>query len=41
MSDMGGVLKRTVAGQDVPFAVGMAAGSDGIRYSGAAGAWQG
>ena len=37
MSNMDAVLERAVAQQDVPFVVGMAAGADGVRYSGAAG----
>ena len=37
MSNMNAVLERAVAQQDVPFAVGMVAGADGVRYSGAAG----
>ena len=37
MSSMDAVLERGVAQQDVPFAVGMAANADGVRYSGAAG----
>ena len=37
MSGMNQVLERAVAAQDVPFAVGMAADADGVRYSGAVG----
>ena len=37
MSGMDGVLERAVAQADVPFAVGMVADADGVRYSGAVG----
>lgn len=37
MAQMDEVLSKAVANGDVPFAVGMAANSDGITYSGAAG----
>ena len=37
MSELDTVLSNAVAAEDVPFVVGMAANSDGVTYSGAAG----